>query len=256
VQAQRGLWAVDIAPWSVSLDEPAPKKEGDAEPKTDAEPKQDAKTDAKADAKTDARADAKPDAKGDGKRGAKDDDKSGPSDDAKRLRWIDAKAEAARFVPWHAFQHPELGAVEIGGFAPYALVEPPDADREEIAKKDVEFLIELGGDLARLKLIDVAAKDLGDGLWDLKATLVNDGYFPYPSALGLRTRAIRPARVTLEPKEVQLLGGERQILVRELAGSGGRKELHWLVRGVPPSGMRIAVDTDFAGALSAVPEVK
>jgi hypothetical protein len=286
VQAQRGLWTIDIAPWSIPLDEPDAKKAGEAQPKdgqtpepgTKPEPKDaeakaastseaHAKTDdaikpdatpqkspAQSDAKSDAPTDAK---KSDRKSRGKPDDDGGPSDDAKRLRWIDAHAESARFVAWHAFHHPELGDVEIGGFAPYALVEPPEADRAEIAKKDVEFVIDACGDLARLKVVEAVAKDLGNGLWKVDAVLLNDGYFPFPSALGRRTRELRAARVVLElPKEAQVLQGDRQTLVRELAGSGGRKELHWLVHGAPPSAMKIVLDSDMAGTGSVVPEVK
>lgn len=290
VQAQRGLWTIDIAPWSIPLDEPDAKKAGDAAPKdgqaadpgaktepkgneaktasgTDARSKPDdaskpdatpPKTSEPSDGKAEARSDAPADAKrSDRKPRGKPDDDGGPSDDAKRLRWIDAHQESARFVAWHAFHHPELGDVEIGGFAPYALVEPPEADRADIAKKDVEFVIDACGDLARLKVVEAVAKDLGNGLWKVDAVLLNDGYFPFPSALGRRTREIRPARVTLElPKEAQVLQGDKQTLVRELAGSGGRKDLHWLVHGAPPSAMKIVLDSDMAGTGSVVPEVK
>ncbi len=275
VQAQRGLWAIDIAPWSVPLDEPDAKKdvENSAQSKAQSTEPADAKSESSTEPKSsgdaakpvekpDASADGKPNAKSGHGADAKSDHKGksedgGPSDDAKRLKWIDAHNEAARFVAWHAFKHPELGNVEIGGFAPYALVEPPEAERAEIARKDVEFVIEMCNDLARLKLVDVHATDLGSGLWKVDAVLMNDGYFPFPSALGRRSREIRPARVTFElPKDAQILMGNKQTLVRELAGSGGRKELHWMVQGAPPSAMKIALDTDQAGTMSVVPEVK
>jgi hypothetical protein len=89
------------------------------------------------------------------------------------------------------------------------------------------------------------------------AVVVNDGYLPSASAMGRRTRAVRPVRIALDlPKEAVVLAGERQTLVRELAGSGGRSEHTWLVRGVPPSAMRVLLDTDHAGRASVVPEVK
>jgi hypothetical protein len=292
VQAQRGIWTIDIAPWSIPLDEPDAKKDGEGaapakdgadaksasstDPKSAGDAKSAEKNNAeknnaekvaeknadKADAKPDTASDGKPNAKPERGGGAKSDrkgksDDGGPSDDAKRLKWIDAHAEAARFVAWHEFKHPELGNVEIGGFAPYALVEPPESERAEIARKDVEFVIDMCGDLARLKLVDVHAKDIGSGLWKVDAVLINDGYFPFPSALGRRSREIRPARVTLDlPKEAQLLMGDKQTLVRELGGSGGRKELHWMVQGAPPSATKIVLDTDQAGTASVVPEVK
>ncbi len=68
---------------------------------------------------------------------------------------------------------------------------------------------------------------------------------------------MRPARVAIAlPKDAQLLAGERQQLVDELAGSGARKKLRWLVHGAPPSALAVEVDTDHAGAGRAVPEVK
>jgi hypothetical protein len=271
VQAHRGLWTVNIAPWSVPLDEPAAKKDGEGESKPDAKQdgesaaKQDSapETEPKAGATQDAKPEARTDTKSDGKSAGKgkSDGEPQPSDDAKRLRWVDARSETTRFVPWRSFEHEELGRVEIGGFAPYALIEPSESEYAEIAKKNVDFLIDLGASLPRLKLIEVTATDLSGGksdeaIWDVKATIVNDGYLPYPSALGQRTRAIRPARVTFEPKDARIVTGERQILVRDLPGSGGRREMRWLVKGVRPSSMRIALDTDSAGASSVVPEVK
>jgi hypothetical protein len=259
IQAQRGLWAVNIAPWSMPLDEPAAKagdKAGEKSGEKSAEKAAEKKEG------EEAAKDGAKDSTKDSKEGSKDKDKDKndgkptPSDDAKRLRWIDAHNEAARFVPWHAFQHPDLGPVEIGGFAPYALVEPPEADRVEIAAKQFEFLVALGSTLARVKIVDAKAKDLGAGLWEVKAVLENDALLPYMSALGRRTKAVRPARIQLLPQDVQFLGGKFQELVPDLGGSGARHELRWLVHGTPPSALRIVVDTDHAGVVSAVPEVK
>ncbi|MBL8858016.1 MAG: hypothetical protein JNL28_05905 [Planctomycetes bacterium] len=225
VQAQRGLWTVNVRPWSLPLEESKPKKES-----------------------------KEGDDAGPAKKGAEQEK---PSDEVKRLHWLDAHGEGARFVPWKPFAHPELGQVEIGGFAPYALIEPPDSERDEIANKNFDYLVELAGLLPRVKLVDTRAKDLGDGLWNVECVLVNDSMLPLSSALAQRTRAVRPARVTLAlPQGAQLLAGNVQELVSELAGSGGRKELRWLVRGKEPSAIRVLVDTDHAGAVSAVPEVK
>ena len=220
-ELERGLAVLSIAPWSLPLDQEAPKKDDDAK-------------------------------KDEGK---KDGEKREPSDDAKRLRWIDAKDESARFVPWKAFQHPELGAVEIGGFAPYARIEPPESERASIADAQRTFLASLGGVLARLRLVDVKAKDLG-GVWQVDAVVENPSFLPYPTVAGRRTGAPRPARVTLAlPPSAKLLAGERQTLVRELAGSGGRRELRWLVQGAAPSQIELALDTDGAGAAALEPEI-
>jgi hypothetical protein len=238
-RTQRGLWCVNLELWSIPLDTP------DAKP-----PPEEAKADDKksGEGKAD---DKKPDEK-------KPDDKPVVSDEAKRLRWVDAKSETARFVPWKKMKHPDLGVdVEIGGWAPFATVEPPAKDRDEIAAGELEFLLGLGDLLPRVRVSDCTAKDLGGGVWEIQAWLANDAFLPFQSVAGKRSTNVRPARVAIVlPKEAQLLAGERQELVGDLAGSGGRKKLRWLVHGAPPSALAVEVDTDHAGAVRAVPEVK
>ncbi|MBK7876962.1 MAG: hypothetical protein IPJ77_14660 [Planctomycetes bacterium] len=230
-QLERGLPVLSIAPWSLPLDEEAPKK--DEAPKDDETSKDAAKKDAP----------------------KKDKEKREPSDDAKRLRWIDAKNEGARFVAWKPFQHPELGAVEIGGFAPYALIEPPEGERAAIADGQRAFLASLGAALARVKLVDARAKDLG-GVWKVEVAVENASYLPLLTAAGRRTSAPRPARVVLRlPPSATLVAGDKQTLVRDLPGSGGRKELTWLVLGAAPSQIQIEVDTDAAGTAVASPVI-
>ncbi len=227
-QAQRGLWVVNVCPWTIPLEESAPKKDGESEA---------------------------PAKKGEDKK--KSEEKESPSDEVKRLRWIDAKGESARFLPWKKFTHPELGEVEIGGMAPYALCEPPAAERADIAAKNVEALIMLGEALPRVRLVEFAAKDMGAGLWEVTGALVNDSLLPFSSVLGVRTGITRPVRVTLAlPAGAVILAGTKQGLVPELDGSGGRKEFRWLVRGAAPSSMKIQYDSDIAGSASVIPEVK
>ena len=220
-EQQRGLWCLNIAGWTMPLDEPAPKKEGEAE---------------------------KPKPEG---------DQPEPSDDAKRLRWIDAHNEAARFVAWKPFQHPELGAVEIGGFAPYAKIEPPESERVELEKKQYEFLLTLGELLPRVVIPECSAKALSGGLWEIKAAVENHAFLPLLSAAARRAESVRPARVTLRlPKDAQLLAGSGESLLEDLTGTNGRHEYRWLVHGAPPKALGVEVETDHAGNAQATPEVK
>lgn len=241
--AQRGLWTLNIAPWNVPLDD----------------------ADAKGGAKSEVKGDAKPDEKpaADAKSPATDDkpsdggEKPKPSDDAKRLKWIDASGESARFVPWKPFDHPELGPVEIGGFAPYALVEPPAAEAVRIAAVEREFLTTLGELLARPRIVECTAKDLSGGLWQIDAAIENPSLLPLQSASAKRSEIARPARVTLRlPQSGRILAGNRQELAGDLPGSGGRKEFRWLVHGASPSALRVELDTNNAGTAEAIPEVK
>jgi hypothetical protein len=249
---QRGLWSLAIDVWDISLEaekKDAEKKDGEKagdEKKSD-EKKDDAKQ--TADAKD---AKAKDDKTKDDKK-----DKREVSDDGKRLRWLDANGEGARFVAWHEFQHPELGKVEIGGFAPFARSEPPAAQTHDIAAKQLDFVLALGPELAHVEVSELTAKELGQGVWELKAALTNRSRLPLLSASAKRTDTVRPARVDLElGSDDALLGGEKMQLVRDLGGSGARVEMRWLVRGADPTHFKLKVTTQHAGCVERSAEVK
>lgn len=211
LQAQRGMWTFQVAPWSIPLDAEAPKVEGAPETPKDA---------------------------------------AEPSTDAKRLRWIDREKEGARFVPWRRFQHPDLGAVEIGGFAPYALVEPPQAERARLAQEQAKLLGAVAAALPRVRAASFSVKDLGQGLLQVDLALANDAQLGYRSAYAARADAVRPIRATLSiPEDADRLAGAPETLVRDLAGLGGRRELRWLVRGCEPSQVVVLVDTPHAQTL-------
>lgn len=227
IQAQRGLWTVNIAPWSVPLDEKAPEKPADKDAAKSAEKPADSK---KA-------------------------DEPKPSDDAKRLRWFDAHAESNGFRPWTRIEHPDYAHVEVGGFAPFAMYEPPPETRAEIADEARAFLVELGSTLPRVTVREVVARSLGADTWRIEAVIANESLLPLQSALAKRARSLRPARVRLEFGEgASLVAGPREELVSDLAGSGGRRELAWIVRAPSIDRITIAIDTDSAGSVRVVPE--
>jgi len=282
VQAHRGLWTVNLSPWSIPLD----AKKGD-EKKSDEKPGDEKAADDKpidrkpAGAKP---ADAKPaeekpaeekrgeekrgeekraeEKRGEGRKGdaKKGDDAPKPSDDAKRLIWIDAHPAPAgssawsAWSAWTAFRHPELGPVEIGGFQPYALVEPPESERAAIADRTLDLLIALCSMVPRATLVDVEAKDLGAGTWRIKASLENKSLLPLQSALGRRTGALRAARVHLEPGPgAKMIAGARETPVSEFPGS--RFEIEWLLQAPSLTGTVVVLDTDSAGTVRVPVEV-
>jgi len=183
---------------------------------------------------------------------AGDEEQERVSTDARRLAWLEQQGVDAH-LGWTPFEHPTLGPVEIGGFRPYALLEPPPAERARIADRQLEFLLGLGELLARVDLEEVAWRDLGGGLAEVSATVVNRGHLPLTSTWGQRTRTVRPAKVSLRlGSTVELVAGEAVQLVEELPGLGGRQELRWLVRNPTAGGVGVLVETDHAGTVRAV----
>jgi hypothetical protein len=186
-----------------------------------------------------------------------EEDAAEPSQDAKHLRWVDGAGESWRFVDWKPFDHPELGPVEIGGFAPYARLEPPRDAWDDLAGRHFEWFVGLGELLPRVMLAECTREEVGDGVWRVEAVLENDAFLPLLSRSARRTRTTRPARVTLHlPEGATLLAGDPQGLVRDLPGSGGRATFTWLVHGPGGAEVGVSVDTDHAGEVYAAAEVK
>ncbi|TAJ16797.1 MAG: hypothetical protein EPO68_10440 [Planctomycetota bacterium] len=241
----RGLWSLAIAPWDIPLDGDAKKDEAKAEGAA-SEPSATQPAESKP-------AESKPSERG---KKDKEKDEPKPSDDVKRLKWIDANGEGARFVPWKAFQHPELGAVEIGGFAPFARSEPPTAAWSAIAAKELEFLLSLGADLPRIAIEKFEARAQGAGLLEIEAVVVNEALLPAANRAARRAEVSRPLKALLVlPAGAKLVGGQPQTLIRDLDGLG-RRELRWLVVCDRPGRIELRVDSDNAGAATASVEVK
>ncbi len=257
VYQHRGLWSLSIPLWDMPTE--VKKKEGepasgdapggDKPPAKEAESAEVAKTDdaAKPPGKSD-----KPDKSE--KKDKKDETK--PNEDVLRLKWIDANSESARFIPWKSFQHPELGAVEIGGFAPFARSEPPKAEWPVIARKELDFLLSLGADLPRIAVSELSAKRLSPALIEVKATLLNDALLPVANKAAQRAQASRPLRARLVlPEGAKIVSGPTQTLIRDLGGKA-RRELRWLVLCDQPLQIGLSVDSDNAGEANLVTEVK
>ena len=150
-------------------------------------------------------------------------------DEVKLLRWNDAVYDGAGFVDWSPFEHPQLGAVEIGGWRPLARENPPMERIPALVERWSGFLGSLAADLPRLEWRKLEVRDLGEGLREARVTLLNDRLLPTMGEMGAATRTLLPVMVRLElPEGGALLGGLERQSVTRLEGHGGHQEFRWL----------------------------
>lgn len=169
------------------------------------------------------------------------------------LRWMETE-KIDGFLPWTPFTHPQLGAVEIGGFKPYLSNNPPPAAIPALAEKHAGFLLYLGGLLPRLGIARLEAFPQGGGIYRVEAEVENTGYLPTALAHAVTARAVRPVMVQLGAEADDILAGPGKThFIPALAGSGGRQRLTWLLRGKPGTRLELKVSADQGGtALAAV----
>jgi hypothetical protein len=77
------------------------------------------------------------------KKSAKKEERRG-EDERKELKWFDEHAPEA-FVPWQAVEQPDFKGrrVEVGGYRPFVLTNPPARMRAGVAAQQGDFLMEL-----------------------------------------------------------------------------------------------------------------
>jgi hypothetical protein len=95
------------------------------------------------------------------------------------LRWNDEELGGKGFVPWHAFNHPQLGPVEIGGWDKihYWYNVPFDRLQKEVAPH-ADWLVYLALTSPRLEIRSFSAEANEKDDWRVRLVVENTGWLP------------------------------------------------------------------------------
>lgn len=181
-----------------------------------------------------------------------DEDKRG-QEQRKQLEWFDEHAPDA-FRPWQPFDHPDLPGqrVEIGGYTPFALTNPPEASLEDLIAAHSRFLTELPDRLPRLALRRVESTSLGESIFEIEIHIENTGFLPTILSHGERTREVHPTRLVLEVGREQILSGTRIVYLPIIEGSGGVAKARWTIHAPNQSEIGFRVISALAGTIEGV----
>ncbi len=136
------------------------------------------------------------------------------------------------FVDWQTFNHPEFGEVEIGGFTPYEINNPPASKIVELGEAHGKFAVWLSGLYANVKVAKTEVINHGGGLFRIKAEVENTGFLPTSLSQGVASRSVSPTMVQLEVKPETIISGNAKTnFFQALAGSGMRQKYEWLIKG-------------------------
>jgi len=191
-----------------------------------------------------------------------------PEDDLKLLRWSDTQCGGQAHVDWYAFQHPQLGAVELGGWDRLNYWRnPPPHLREREAARFPAWLSQIALSLPKLEVLRTEVRALGGDTWRVRFAVANAGYLPaYVSARALERKTARGAVFEiLLPEGAQLVSGKPRVVGPHLSGHAAKGSLQaflpnrevtadravaeWVVRA--PRGTRLGMSAraDRAGAV-------
>jgi hypothetical protein len=153
------------------------------------------------------------------------------ADEVNAVRWLELN-QIEGFVPWHVVEHPDFPGlkVEVGGFLPNVLLNPPPKFIAGLAEKHLLALAKMLEFSPRLKLTGVQCKSLGAGVYRLRASVRNVGYLPTMSEQGEASELVPGVQVAVTlPAGVKMLTGTPREHLPVLAGNGGVAEVSWVL---------------------------
>lgn len=173
------------------------------------------------------------------------------------LKWLEAQAPES-FVSWKKFDHPDFAGkkVEIGGWAPFVRTNPPEKLLDDLAEKHGKFLSELADKLPRIGVRQAVAKDLGESVFEVTIQVENTGYLPTALSQGNVTREVFPTRVALDLEPKAILSGTQTSQLGPIDGSGGMKELRYIVHAPGKDRIGVEVISMLGGSVKTSIELK
>ena len=171
--------------------------------------------------------------------------------DARILAAVESHGGAA-FVPWRSCTDPDRGAVEIGGFRPDAVVNPPADRLPELGAAHGAFVARLSTMLPRVRIADLAVEGHGGGVFTVTAEVVNEGYFPSALQHGVVSRSVDPVlvQIQVDPERI-VTGAAKSHRITKLDGSGSRERVSWVIHGAAGSSVEVRVRAQKGGSDTA-----
>ncbi len=189
---------------------------------------------------------------------------------AEQHRFNDEELGGRYFSDWTPYDHPQLGAVEIGGWhAKFWGQNPPPEFLEAETGPQLHWILYLAEQSPLIEVSEPVATALGDGTFRVEATVTNTGFLPTSvtgrGAVG-RERpdgavdrlVVRAPAVTLTHPGLEIVEGRARRVIPHLAGSneflGTAAErshtVSWVVR--PAAGeraVRVTAESDKGGTV-------
>ena len=199
-----------------------------------------------------------------------DYDGDGEISQAEQHRFNDEELDGRYFSDWTAFDHPQLGAVEIGGWhSKFWGQNPPPEFLEEETVQQLPWILYLAEQGPLITVGDPVVTALGDGAFRVEATVTNTGFLPTSvtdrGAVGrerpdgrIDRQVVRSPAVTLTYPGLELVEGAARTVIPHLAGSNPFLEavteashtVTWVVRVTGGErAVRVTAESDKGGTV-------
>jgi murein tripeptide amidase MpaA len=191
-------------------------------------------------------------------------------DDLKLMKWSDDHCGGKAHVDWYPFQHPQLGAVELGGWDRMNYWRnPPPHLREREAARFPAWLMQMALSLPKLEALRAEVRALGPDTWRVRFAVANSGYLPaYVTHRAVERKTVRGTVFNiLLPDTCSLASGRERVIGAHLEGhapkgslqaflpsrevTADRAMVEWVVKGPRGATIGLTASADRAGTVRA-----
>jgi murein tripeptide amidase MpaA len=170
----------------------------------------------------------------------------------KVFNWVLENVGERGYRDWQAFDHPQLGPVEVGGMVYiWAYRNPPGHLLQEMCHNNVMFNLRHAAAAPRIAVDDLTVEHLGADLHKVTAVVSNHGYLPTNlSDVAIQNRVAKPVTLSLVCDDAEIAMNPRNVDLGHLAGRNERRyaysnwgqqwspvtrKAEWLVKATGPA---------------------
>jgi murein tripeptide amidase MpaA len=148
-------------------------------------------------------------------------------------RWSDEHAPGT-YVAWYPFDHPQLGAVEIGGPDWFRLwSNPPPSHLRTEVEPHADFAVHQALASPRLEILLADAERIADDLWRARVGVANTGFLPtYVTEFAKKQSLVLP--VSVEMTGAESVGAPARVTLGQLAGRSAMRVNGWALNDGTP----------------------
>lgn len=161
-------------------------------------------------------------------------------DDLRLLAWSDEELAGEGFVEWYPYEHPQLGAVELGGWnSAQVFRNPPLHLLEKEVAPHADWAIWHVLIAPKLALHSLEATPIGQDTWRVRFVVQNTSWLPTNvTQKAIERKVVRPVEAEISLPAAALSAGAEVVgtdLKKQLGQLGGRIGKHSMLGGFGPA---------------------
>lgn len=149
------------------------------------------------------------------------------------LKWAEKNEVKNVFLNWTEIKHPDFPGqkVEVGGFLPFAMHNPPAQFLDEAVNKHKLFLTDLVSAMPKIETTQPLIEKLEGDVFRITLKVANKGLLPTYTEIGDKIRFISRMKTEIKLNTNQSMLSGRKYFLRNALQPDESEEYSWLIAG-------------------------